>query len=88
MAEPNDLDQMGEDAYQPEHDDELSEFHHDPADDAQEEEQSIESSAKSRRGRPRIPECWVHAILVDDLALQKMKIKVIATDLLLAETVP
>ena len=47
------------------------------------------SSSKPRpRGRPRIPKSWTQVLNVDAVDLADIKIKVIATDLLMASSVP
>ena len=46
------------------------------------------SSAPSKRGRPRIPESWTKVISLSHMDLEKIKVHVIATDLLMQQGIP
>ena len=75
---------MSENSSSYEEDEEISEFHVDPVDRVADLEPSIESKSVKKRGRPRIAEQWTGVINLEKDDISKLKIRDLATDLMLA----
>ena len=56
--------------------------------DDDDEDHSVASIRSGRRGRPRIPECWTGVIRACTDAQTKLRLRVLATDLLMAPNMP
>ena len=56
----------------------------DPADQLADLDPSVESKIVKKRGRPRIPEQWSGVINLEQDDVSKIKIRDLATDLMLA----
>ena len=69
-------------------DEELTEFHQDPIEQADEEEISIEDATLSKRGRKKIPEKWTKVITLSTVDIHHIKLFEIASDLLMAPNLP
>ena len=67
-----------------EEDEEISEFHVDPGDQLEELDVSVDSVNTKKRGRPKLAELWTGVINLDRDNLSTLKMRDLATDLMLA----
>ena len=79
------MNNLGDDSFDEE---ELTEYHVDHADAEHELNDSIASSISSKRGWPAIPEQWTKVISLSNDNLSKVKVYVLASDLLAAPNLP
>ena len=69
-------------------DEELTEFHQDPIEQADEEVISIEDATLAKRGRKKVPEKWTKVITLSTVDACQIKLFDIASDLLMTPNLP